>query len=134
VIDLFFEHRHRIALVRFAGDLTTDHLARLQVAARHFTGHERVVRRILDFTDVVTVQVKASVFASMGMGLATTGERIYVVPNPEVFGLARLYSTYQQHAGGNSAPRLVATLAEACTAFGLDAPDFQPYLAMLPPT
>jgi hypothetical protein len=132
VIDLFFEHRHRIALVRFSGDLTMDDLARLKVAARYLIEHEGPARRILDFTAVGSVQVKTSVIASMGTENPEIGDRIYVVPRPEIFGLARVYSAYQRHGSGTSEPMLVATLGEAYTAFGLVAPDFQPYVTTSP--
>jgi hypothetical protein len=51
--------------------------------------------------------------------------RVYVVPNKDQFGGARMFGTYQDMAG-NIAPHIVRTMAEAYTFLQITDPDFQP--------
>lgn len=126
MLDLLFEREHRVILVRFSDHLTAADLHRLDREARAFAAREGPVRGIVDFTGVKVVEVASSVIAGLGMERPIMGQaaRIYVVPQPELFGLGRIYATYQRHTGSNE-PMLVATLAEAYAAFDLRDPDFQ---------
>jgi len=51
--------------------------------------------------------------------------RVYVIPNNDHFGGARMFGTYQD-ISGNIAPRIVRTMAEAYGALRIAEPDFQP--------
>jgi hypothetical protein len=127
MLDLLFEHKHRVIMVRFSDRMTMDDLGRLDSKARAFAQREGPVRGIVDFTAVTVVDIPSAVIANLGMSKPIMGQaaRVYVVPQPELFGLGRIYGTYQRH-GGNNEPTLVATLAEAYAAFDLHDPDFQP--------
>lgn len=125
MFDVLFNHRQRIALVRFRGPLTMADLTELEVVGRCIAAHEAPAWRILDFSAVESVQIPTTAIASLGMARSIAGNRIYVVPRPELFGLARVYSTYQRHSGGNE-PVLVETFADACATIGC-TPAFEPY-------
>ncbi len=126
MIDVLFDAIRRIALVRFSGPLTAADLQGVGVVGRQLAEREAPAWRIIDFSAVEQVQVATQVFAGLGMAPAVEGNRIYVVPNPELFGLARLYAAYQRHSGSENQPVLVTTLAEACATIGV-TPDFEPY-------
>lgn len=51
--------------------------------------------------------------------------RVFVVPRDDLYGLARMYATYQR-ASGNPEPILVRSLDEAYRFLNLTNPDFQP--------
>ena len=51
--------------------------------------------------------------------------RVFIVPRPEMFGMARLYTAHNTMAG-SAAPSLVKSRAEAYAALALQEPDFQP--------
>jgi hypothetical protein len=128
MLELLFERRHRVMLARFFDRMTAEDLQRLDAEGRAFADREGAVRGIVDFTDVSVVDVSTSVIANLGRMQPMMGrqaERIFVVPQPELFGLGRLYATYQRH-GGNNEPVLVATMTEAYAAYDLRDPDFQP--------
>lgn len=119
MIEVLLDHVRRIALVRLSGILTAADLSALGAAGRrHLTRHEALAWRILDFSAVEQVQVPTSFIASLGMARSIAGNRIYVVPDPETFGLARVYSSYQRHQANSNEPLLVATLDEAYAAIG----------------
>jgi len=124
---LFFEHRHRVLLVRFSDRLTQDDLAGLYRDARAFVARHGVTRGLVDFTEVTLVDVDTAEFIRRGQQAAvmTGQDRVYVMPRPDLFGLGRMFSTYQK-ISGNREPLLVRSLAEAYTALDLAGPDFQP--------
>jgi hypothetical protein len=124
VLSFLLERRHFVLLSRFEGSLTDDQLVRQDRLVRAFSAREGRPRSILDFTDVVKVEVDTRLIAALARRTVRR-PRIFIVPQPEIFGLARLYSTHSGLAGQQE-PSLVRTRAEAYAALGLEDADFQP--------
>lgn len=127
MLAMFFERRHRVLLARFSDRLTPADVALLYDAAREFAAREGLTRGLVDFTDVGVVEVDTAEFIRRGQQAAvmTDQHRVYVVPRPDLFGLGRMFSTYQKIAG-NREPQLVRTMAEAYRALDLVDPEFEP--------
>lgn len=127
MLVLLFDRQHRVLLARFSGALTVNDLAQSDVGAKAVLAREGPVRSILDFTEVDAIDVPSAEIAFRGSRPALMGDqtRVYVVPRPELFGLARMYSTYHGHSGGTE-PLLVATFADALRALAIEDPDFEP--------
>jgi hypothetical protein len=127
MLALSFEAHHRVLLVRFFGSMTLQDLSTLDRTAHAFVAREGVVRVIADFTDVSKTEFATSTITNRGLRKPIMGDqpRIYVASTPELFGLARLFASYQENVAGRG-PKIVATMAEAYRAFDLTDPDFQP--------
>lgn len=126
VLTFLFEPHHRVLLSRFEGQLSEQDLRRQGERVRAFEARAGLMRLILDFTGIETIQVEAPFIAALGSGIPNGAERVLVAPQPEMFGLVRLYSTHVDIAG-RTPPRLVRTRAEAYAAFGLgDDAAFEP--------
>ncbi len=128
---LLFERRYRVLLTRFSDRLARDDLAQLDRAARAFVAEHGVARGLVDFTAVDVVEIDTAEFVRRGQqaSIMTGQDRVYVMPRPDLFGLGRMFSTYQK-IGGNREPVVVRTLDEAYRALELVDPEFQP----LPPS
>jgi hypothetical protein len=127
MLELLFDRRHRVLMARFSGTLTVADLAQSDVGGRAVLAREGAMRSILDFSAVGAIDVPSAEFAARGRRPAIVGSqrRIYVVPRPELFGLARMYATHQQLAGGTE-PLLVVSLAAALDALGIADAAFEP--------
>lgn len=127
---LLFERRYNVLLVRFSDRLAHDDLAHLDRQARAFVARHGVSRGLVDFTDVSVNEIDTAEFVRRGQQAAimTAQDRVYVMPQPELFGLGRMFSTYQKIAG-NREPIIVRTIDEAYKALDLTDPKFEP----LPP-
>lgn len=127
VISIYRDASSRVFLIEVAGPLTEDDLAQADRVRRAIVEREGPVRTIFDFSAVSEVVVPTSSFVERGRRPSIMGDqpRVYVVPHPETFGLARLYRSHQG-ASDNTPPALVKTRAEAFALLGLVAPDFQP--------
>ena len=121
------ERRHRVVLVKFSGSLTEQDLLEHDRVARVI--HERYgfTQGIVDFTAVSEVQVPTAEFVRRARRIPVMGEvrRVFVVPQPAMFGLARVFTSHHQIDGSNE-PILARTLAGACAALKLDQPQFEP--------
>lgn len=128
---LFFERRHNVLLVRFSDRLARDDLSRLDRAARELVARQGPSRGLVDFTAVEVIEVDTAEFIRRGQQAAimTDQDRVYVMPRPDLFGLGRMFSTYQK-IGGNREPLVVRTMDEAYRALELVDPEFEP----LPPS
>lgn len=124
MLSFLFEQRHRVLLSRFDGRVTDEELTRQVRLAQAFAAREGPLRTILDFTDVTDIQVDTRTIAALAAH-TTSHPRVFIVPRPEMFGLARLYTTHNSMAG-STAPALVKSRAEAYAALALQDPDFQP--------
>jgi hypothetical protein len=125
VLSFLFERRHRVLLSRFGGTVGDAELTRQVRLASAFARREGPLRTIVDFTDVTDFTVDMRTITGLA-ARADRHDRVFIVPQPEIFGLARLFSTHNNLAGSTTPPSLVKTLAEAYAAFALDDPDFQP--------
>jgi len=124
VLSFLLERRHFVLLSRFEGILTSDDLMRQDRLVCAFSAREGPARSIVDFTDVVTVEIDTGTITALAQRRVRR-PRLFVVPQPEMFGLARLYSAHTGLAG-QVEPSLVRTRAEAYAALGLDDPAFEP--------
>ncbi len=121
----FLEHRHHVLLTRFVDTLTDTDLVEHNRLAREISDRQDITARIVDFTDITSVEAAVSTIVELAerQGRLT---RVFIVPRPEIFGLARLYATHNSLSGVRQ-PLLTKTRAEAFALLDLDAPDFQPY-------
>jgi hypothetical protein len=124
---LLFDANHRVLLTRFFGTLSREDLSAAAESARALMKREGPVRGLIDFSDVQTIDVSIEHFVSRARkpAVLADGERVYVMPRPDLYGLGRMYGTYQGLAG-NREPSVVRTLAEAYVSLGLTEPDFRP--------
>ena len=127
MLTTLYDYRYRVLLGRLSGTLTPDDLAALGQAAIDCVAKEGPSRGIGDFSDVREVAVPTNMFVARGN--QTTGmsqqDRVFVMPEPELFGLGRLYSTYQR-LSGHLEPLVVSSLQEAYDALQMTKPNFQP--------
>lgn len=121
------ERRHRAVLVSFSGSLTEQDLLDHDRAAREVHARYGFMRGIVDFSAVTEVAVPTAEFVRRARRTPVMGEvrRAFVVPQPAMFGLARVFTSHHQIDGSNE-PILVRTLADACAALAFDAPQFEP--------
>ena len=124
MLSFLLQRRHFVLLSRFEANLTNDDLLRQERLARAFSAREGPTRSIIDFTDVVRIEVDTAVIVALARR-PIRRSRIFIVPLPEMFGLARLYTIHTGLAG-QTEPLLVKTRAEAYDALGLQGPVFQP--------
>jgi hypothetical protein len=124
---LFYERRYNVLLVRFSDRFARDDLANLDRAARAFVAQNGVSRGVVDFTATEVIEVDTAEFVrrSQQAAIMTDQDRVYVMPRPDLFGLGRMYSTYQK-IGGNREPLVVRSLDEAYRALELVDPQFEP--------
>jgi hypothetical protein len=120
----------QIVLVRFHGAFAESDLAGLEGAARA-TPAAGQYDCVFDFTAVDHVDL-APDFVSRRGDLPVPfqqRQRLYVVPQPDVKLLMRLYAGYQTSKGWRD-PTLVDSLEEALGHFGVQPADFQPLAAI----
>jgi hypothetical protein len=128
MFTLAFEPTQRVLLVRFSRSLTREALDRMSEAVRMFAGRVGPTRGIVDFSDVETVDVPTEAIIERGRRRPVMGnaERIFVAPQSILFGLSRLFASYQEGTG-NQVPVIVHTVQEAYKRFDLDRPNFEPF-------
>jgi len=134
MLALFFDRRHNVILVRLSGRVIANDLARMDVTARALVARQGPARGLLDFTDVEVFDIDLAAFIQRGQRAAimTNKERVFVTPRADLFGLGRMFSTYQK-IGGNLEPVVVRTMDEAYRVLELVDPEFEPLpLAEIP--
>jgi hypothetical protein len=121
------DEKFRILLVRFetlvtANDFESLHGDMLVFAQRH--GNRDA---IVDFTAVTSFTADVGYMRAIGRRprVMKGARRVLVAPQPEIFGLSRMYGLHQSDASGEE-PMIVHTLDEACTFLELEAPQFIP--------
>jgi hypothetical protein len=126
-----YDEQSRTCLARFSGTLTEQDLVVCDVAARACLTLHGPVAGLVDFSHVDSVEVTAAQIISRGMGRQImVGQRRAIVANGVLFGLMRMFSTYQSQYSVE--PMIMRTLPEAYAALGLVAPDFQPVALSMP--
>jgi hypothetical protein len=127
MFTLFLDRKHRVVLTRFSGTLRHEVLMAQAVAARRIATSEGPTRGLLDFSHVDAVDISVETLKMMGARPQniTDQVRVYVIPNDDHFGGARMFGTYQD-LSGNIAPQIVRTMAEAYGILQITDPDFQP--------
>ena len=116
-------------MVKFSSRMTQEDLNNLDTAVVAFVRKEGATRGFLiDCTDVDDLAVPTSVFVRRGQrsaNVVSDQERVYVMPQPDLFGMGRMFGTYQRMAGKKE-PLVVKSLLEAFEALGLSDPIFEP--------
>jgi hypothetical protein len=128
MVTLAFEHAFKVLLARFSGIHVPEDIADLEQAIMEIVGWgEHLHGVLLDYTAVEAVAMPQSFIAyRASLPLMSTGyERVMVVPNQELYGLARAYAT-QQREYGYKAPHVVASTGDAYELLRLQQPNFQP--------
>lgn len=119
------DRRQRVLLTRFSGTVTDadllDHRRQLTAMA---TQHS-ITARITDFSEVVAFKASSAIIVQLAEQQNAI-PRAFIVPKPEIFGLARLYSTHNSLSDVRQ-PYLTRTYDEAVAHLGLDDLDFQPF-------
>ncbi len=120
-----YDEQHRTYLARFSGTLTPQDMAAFDVAVHACRALHGLTEAVVDFSDVASVDVTTEQFiARAKQPQIMTGQKRALVANGMLFGMMRLYGTYQSMAGLE--PMIVHSLAEAYEALGLPAGDFHP--------
>ncbi|SRR6266404_6850114 len=127
MLTTLYDYRYRVLLGRFSGMLTPDDLAALRPATTNCVAKEGRSRGLRDFSEVTEVAVPTSVFVSLGNETSAIShqQRVFVMPEPELYGLGRMYSTYQRLIG-NLEPVVVSSLQDAYDVLQMTEPNFQP--------
>jgi hypothetical protein len=89
--------------------------------------HSEPLRGIADFSDIQRVSVQVAELSTRARkpSVSSAQRRIYVATTREMFGLCRMFSTYQDLAG-HGEPQVVGSLAEACRLLGMNNAEFEP--------
>ena len=115
-------------MVKFSSSMTQEDLNNLDTAVVAFIKKEGATRGFLiDCTDVEDLAVPTGVFVRRGQrsaNVVSDQERVYVMPQPDLFGMGRMFGTYQRMVGKKE-PLVVKTLTEAFCALKLDDPAFE---------
>ena len=124
---LSFHEKHRIALARFSGIVSTEDFERLDNALAALVAREGFMPGIFDFSAIEahavpkTFLVKYARLPQVLLGQ----ERVIVAPQQEVYDLACAFAV-QQRDFGNMEPKVVRVMDDACRLFGVDEADFEP--------
>lgn len=128
MLRISFERKFRVLLASFSGTFVPADIAFLNARVADVRNSQGPVRGIVDMTavEVIGVTLDDMTQAARGQPQIMTGqERVYVIPQTLLFGMGRLFGTYQGLAGYIE-PHVVRTMLEACKILGLVDPDFQP--------
>lgn len=129
MFTLSVERKQSVLMVKFSSRMTQEDLNNLDTAVVAFVKKEGATRGFLiDCTDVEDLAVPTGVFVRRGQrsaNVVSDQERVYVMPQPDLFGMGRMFGTYQRMAGKKE-PLVVKTLTEAFEALDLSDPMFEP--------
>jgi hypothetical protein len=125
--SLHFDGASRVLLVRFEGVVARQDLERLRADTGTFVVRHGSCDGIVDFTGVTRADLDASYLRALGgrPRVMVGSRRILVAPQPEMFGLTRMYGLQQSLITDNE-PMVVHTLDEAYAHLGLTSPRFAP--------
>ena len=124
---LSFHEKHRIALARFSGVVSTEDFERLDNALAALVAREGFMPGIFDFSTIHAHAVPRTFLVRYARlpQILLGQERVIVAPQQEVYDLACAY-VVQQRDFGNMEPKVVRGLDDACRLFGVDGADFEP--------
>lgn len=125
MIQFSIDRRNGVLLVEFTGSMTVESLNALDGDLKSFVACEGMMPTVIDFTDISAVEVQVSTLIDRGKSrsLMPGQPRVFVVTDPLLFGLLRLYGTYQDCSGEKS-PSIVGSLDEAFATLSLANPKF----------
>jgi hypothetical protein len=127
MFTLLIDRKHKVLLTRFSGTLRHEVLQAQADAAREIAVSEGPTRGLFDFSEVKAIDMSLEMAKEMGSRPQNIAKqvRVYVIPNNDQFGGARMFGAYQDVAG-NVAPHIVRTMAEAYSVLLITDADFQP--------
>lgn len=127
-VNLSFERQSRILRVQFSGRMCQDGLNSLDASVVAFVKKEGPTRGfVIDCSAVDEFDVPTGEFVRRGQrnnSVVADQDRVYVMPRDDMYGLGRMFGTYQRMVGKRE-PIIVKTLGEAYSALNLTDPDFQ---------
>jgi hypothetical protein len=127
MIELQFDPRLQLLLVRFAEAISDASLDALDAKLARFVDRHGPVDMIVDYSTTPRVPADAA-FVRRRAGRASRMQgrrRVFVAPRDTLFGMLRMFGAYQStnHAGP---AEVVRTLQEAFDFFGVSGPRFEP--------
>ena len=124
---LFFEHHHRVLMVKVTGVLSSEDIETHDRVVLHFLAGKSDVRAIYDLSGVEALAVPTSKIAQRGQRPAiVTGRRVVVASGQGSSEFARTIAEEQREANLPE-PAIVATLSEAYALLELGRnPVFEP--------
>jgi hypothetical protein len=126
VFEVLFDSRQRILVVRFGAALTQPAMEAMNAAVASFVQRHGPCPGILDLSAVEEATLPSSYVARLAQrrGVLVDQKRVIVAPSDELFGLARMFGSYNDVNGD----RIVAvrTLAQAYEALGIDDLELHP--------
>jgi hypothetical protein len=127
LLTLLIDRPAMILMARFQGMFVPEDIAALDAFVPRFVQSDGPVRGIFDFTDVAVVAVPMTKFVERARRPEQVPgtKRIIVAPDTIMFGLARMFQSYQE-LSGNTAPQIVRSLEDAYSALGVTGQDFEP--------
>ncbi|SEP41556.1 hypothetical protein SAMN02990966_05934 [Rhodospirillales bacterium URHD0017] len=128
MLTLSLDRENKVLLATFSGVFGKEALSRHDAMVGRFVAtHDGRFRGIADFLGIERVDVSLADLTARGRQPPITDgkQRVYVAATTEMFGLCRMFSTYQGLAG-HAEPKIAKTLVEACEILGLDNPVFEP--------
>jgi hypothetical protein len=127
MISLSVDRANRVLLVAFGGPVTVDSFTSLDDQVMHFIDRNGTMSTVIDFSAATSIEVQPSTLVHRGKNRSLMSGRPR--DSPLMFGLLRMYSTYQDDLG-EMAPTSVLSLAQAFEALGLASPKFEPVTTM----
>ena len=123
---LAYDERNRVYLARFSGTLTDQDQVEFAIVAKALRHQHGPVAGLQDYLGVETLAITTTQTISRGSAPPImTGQKRAVVADGVIFGMFRMFATYQE-AKGDLPPAVVRTLAEAYDVLGLIGRDFNP--------
>jgi hypothetical protein len=122
-----FDDRYRVLIAQFSGLHVPEDIAEIHRVTLEFVAWKGPVHCLLDYTSVEAVAVPRSlvVHRACQPQIAPGCERVFVVPTPELYELARIYASVQ-HDFGNKELHVVHSLEDAYKLLRLEQPNFRP--------
>jgi hypothetical protein len=129
MLTLTVDRSQKVLNVAIGGALTDGAMSDIEAAIRAFLKVEGPHRRIMDLSAVTSIDIEHALLVSRATNvpvpLSETPARIYVAPTEYLYGMCRMFTSYQASHGAPPT-RVVRSLAEAQALFDLRAPSFEP--------
>ena len=126
LFELLFDSRQRILLARFGTALTQPALEALNAAVARFVAREGPCPGILDLSAVEEATLPSAYVARLAQrrGVLVDQRRVIVAPSDELFGLGRMFGTYNDNSGDHIV--VVRSLPQAYEALGIGELELHP--------
>src|SRR5258708_31715736 len=101
MIQFAIDRRNGVLLVTFEDSMTVESMSALDSELKGIIAREGTMPTVIDFTKVSSVDAPVSAMVDKGKrpSLMPRQPRVFVVTDPLLFGLLRLYGTYQDSGG-----------------------------------